>query len=182
LDKEIGVNLGPSGVLDMKNTADKLTDWRKRLPKQGRFAKRYLDFNGREHIVPQGDPPILHEAIMTKGNDGRPNGYVLPLTEAMYMTVVLPGTAKGPHLHMRRAGSFLCVHGNAELVIRDPDGEYAHVFIGELFGAGPVDVPPGYACQIRCVGDGLAKLLNVPTPAWSADDPDENPVGKWSPE
>lgn len=46
-------------------------------------------------------------------------------------------------------------------------------------GQGTLHVPPGYPCALYNYGDTEALVLNMPSPAWSKDDPDECPVEDW---
>lgn len=127
--------------------------------------------------------------IKTRDKDGRMNGWVQTIwssressyrPEQVYLTVVLPGHSKGPHLHKKRTGLFSCVQGQALMTARFPDGSYAHALIHP--DSEPVPVPAGVACLIACAGDEPAYLINMPSPAWSADDPDEWPVEDWNPD
>lgn len=132
--------------------------------------------------------------ITTKDKNGKVNGWVQTIWRAdhsrirgreyrpdqIYLTVVLPGTSKGPHLHKKRTGLYVCVAGVAEIVVRN-NGQYFNYAVSNA-NVDPVCVLPGNPCEIRCVGNEPAYLLNMPSPAWSADDPDEWPVEDWSPD
>lgn len=122
-------------------------------------------------------------------NQGAPNGFVLPIwradsgekIEQVYMTVVMPGTVKGPHLHRQRCGRFTCIKGDIEIIARFAEGTYKAYWTGEISGFATIHIPPGVPAQIRCLSGGPAYVLNMPTPAWSAEDPDEWPVESWDP-
>lgn len=144
--------------------------------------------------VPFADP-IKSGAIPTKAADGSPNGWLVPIWNALerpdlrpeqvYLTVVLPGCVKGPHLHMKRRGVFCCVSGNALIVVREIQGDgalicYREITIGEDYQYGTALVSPGIPAAIYCVGDKPAFVLNMPSPAWSKDDPDEHEVTDWN--
>jgi len=127
--------------------------------------------------------------IETKGVDGRPNGYVLPIWNSresnyrpgqIYLTVVLPHRSKGPHLHKKRTGYFACIQGKAELITRT-DGQYVIHQLYPDIASFPLPVPPGMACEIRNTGCAPAFILNMPSPGWAPDDQDEWPVEDWSP-
>jgi dTDP-4-dehydrorhamnose 3,5-epimerase-like enzyme len=136
--------------------------------------------------------------IQTKGADGQANGYLVPLwnvhehdwaPDQVYLTVVAPGCTKGPHLHKKRHGRFFCIKGNVEIIERLYDfGEhparwssYVSTLTGEDHDYAMVEVPPCMAAAIVNHGDTPALVLNMPTPAWTADDPDEWPVEDWNP-
>lgn len=130
----------------------------------------------------------LLRRIKTQDAQGQPNGWVVPIwradsgekIEQVYLTVVFTGQSKGPHLHRKRCGRFTCIRGGVEIITRDQDGRYASV---QLTADQPstVTVPPGIAAEIYCFTLEPAFLLNMPTPAWSAEDPDEWPVEDWNP-
>ncbi len=122
--------------------------------------------------------------------NGVPNGWVIPVwnsrestyrPDQVYVTAVLPGKSKGPHLHRVRHGMFCCVHGNADIITRT-DGIYTrHCDIGTDHRL--VSVPSGTAAEIIGKGPGWepALLINMPTPSWLKDDLDEWPVENWEP-
>ena len=129
---------------------------------------------------------------LTKDSKGKPNGYVLEIWSALvnpelrpdqvYLTAVAPHSRKGPHLHMKRRGLFFCVKGTVRIVTRFREcGEvcasYGHMVLCDQGGA--LIVGPGTPCAIYNDGDTEALVLNLPSPAWSEDDPDEWPVEEW---
>lgn len=126
--------------------------------------------------------------IETKDSAGRPNGWLLPLwntwehawkPEQVYLTAVAPGAKKGPHLHKRRCGRFICVSGDVEIRIRDHEHRYWTERTGEIFGREWVVVPHGCAAEIRNPGGKEALVLNFPDRAWRPHDQDEWPVEDW---
>ncbi len=126
--------------------------------------------------------------IETRDQEGRPNGFVVPIWNALesnyrpdqvYLTAVLPGCIKGPHLHHKRSGMFCCLKGNVAIVIRTQAGEYAEARSGEKYGYEKISVPPGIPAAIYNIGPETALVLNMPTPAWTREDPDEWPVEGW---
>lgn len=125
--------------------------------------------------------------IETKSADGTPNGSVVLLWHAdagepigqVYMTTILPGQSKGPHLHRIRAGRFTCVRGTVKIVTRDADGGYRTHLSGPDHGFATVRVPVGTPAAMYNVGDEEALVLNMPNPGWRAEEPDEWPVHGW---
>ncbi len=127
--------------------------------------------------------------IFTKDTDGKDNGWVLPIwncresnyrPDQIYLTAIEPGKSKGPHLHQVRTGYFACIRGRVHAILRDGE-TYQVVRMGLYNANSPLKVPPGVACELRNVGDDEAVLINMPSPSWSADDPDEWPVEDWNP-
>ena len=128
----------------------------------------------------------LHR-IDTKDAAGNFNGWLVPIWRAdsgeavsqVYLTVVLPGCTKGPHLHLKRTGRFTCIGGRAQVLMRNGHG-YEGAILSEANPAALI-IPPGTAAEIRCLGERPAYMLNMPDPAWTADEPDEWPVEDWDP-
>ncbi len=136
--------------------------------------------------------------IDTKDDSGNPNGYVITLwnkheqdwtPQQVYLTVIAPHSQKGPHLHMKRCGRFVCIKGDVRVVKRvgDKDGTatelsfYSRQHTGERLGHHMVEVPPGTPAALVNIGDEPAYVINMPSPAWREDDQDEWPVEGWSP-
>jgi dTDP-4-dehydrorhamnose 3,5-epimerase-like enzyme len=127
--------------------------------------------------------------IRTKDANGNVNGWLLPLWNIheqdwrptqVYLTAVSPGGAKGPHLHKLRTGRFVCISGEVEIRMRDPEGYYCTDHTGEATHHPCIIVPAGWAAEIRNIGDKEALVLNFPDRAWRPDDQDEWPVENWS--
>lgn len=129
-----------------------------------------------------------HPRIITKDKDGRPNGFLVPIfnvndnvikpeqhPQQVYLTVVAPGKVKGPHLHLKRWGLFTCIRGNAKVVVRTDSG-YEEYFTGEDYEFRTIQVPAGMPSALQNIGGADAYFLNMPSPAWRADDQDEHPV------
>lgn len=124
--------------------------------------------------------------IPTNDHEGRPNGWLLPLwhideeesVDQVYLTVVLGGMAKGPHLHMRRRARFTCVLGDVLIVTRE-NGLYRRHWSGESHDFATVRVPAGVPAAIYNQHRGPAYVLNMPSPPWRADDQDDHEVIGW---
>ena len=124
--------------------------------------------------------------IPTFDSQGLPNGWLLPIWSAndqprvrpdqVYLTSVAAHSRKGPHLHMRRRGMFQVVHGTITLRVRSQGRYVDQPLIPE---SGWMLVYPSLACALYNYGDTEALVLNMPSPAWSAEDPDEHPVENW---
>jgi dTDP-4-dehydrorhamnose 3,5-epimerase len=133
--------------------------------------------------------------IETKGANGEPNGYLLTLwntyeqdwrPEQVYLTAIAKGASKGPHLHKKRIGRFVCIKGAVAIITRthkhpETNGVYHHTLIGPAYSTDVVEVPVGMPAELRNIGEGEALLINMPTPAWRPDDQDEWDVEEWNP-
>jgi dTDP-4-dehydrorhamnose 3,5-epimerase-like enzyme len=135
----------------------------------------------------------VHPRITTKDDRGAPNGFLVPIYNVndafpeverrphqVYLTVCAPGARKGPHLHQKRWGYFTCIKGNARIVVRTADG-YESAWTGEAHAYATIEVPAGMPAMIENPGAEDAYVLNMPSPAWRADDTDEHPVDGWDP-
>jgi dTDP-4-dehydrorhamnose 3,5-epimerase len=123
--------------------------------------------------------------IVTKNAAGTPNGFLIPILNVhekfvsderwplqIYCTVANPGEVKGPHLHMKRWGLFTCIKGDIKIVVQ-VDGQYHEYFSGENHDFATVQVPAGVPNALVNIGDCDAYILNMPSPAWHPDDPDD---------
>lgn len=134
-----------------------------------------------------------HEKITTYDDAGNVTGWLLPIfnvhdgviapeqhPQQVYLTVVAPGAVKGPHLHLKRWGLLTCIRGNARIIIRDKMGNYWAYSSGESYDFHTIQIPAGCAAAVYNLSrDDEAWVLNMPSQAWSAEDPDDHPVGKW---
>ncbi|HVE56701.1 MAG TPA: WxcM-like domain-containing protein [Pyrinomonadaceae bacterium] len=129
---------------------------------------------------------ISHKKFVTKDDDGAANGFLVPLynihekffaagkdPQQVYLTTVLPGKIKGPHLHFIRTGFFTCIKGNVRVILKI-DGEYQTFFSGEDHEYRSIEVPTGIPAAVECLGDEEAYLLNMPNPAWTPEMNDEH--------
>lgn len=127
-----------------------------------------------------------HPKIVTKNDDGSPNGYLVPLynihdgffapgkePQQVYLTVVSPGQVKGPHLHHIRTGCFTCIRGNVKIVVKTAAGYEEH-FSGEDHGYCSIEIPTGVAAALYNIGPVEAFVLNMPNPAWTPTMNDEH--------
>ena len=122
----------------------------------------------------------------TRGPSGSVNGYLVPIynindgffaagkePQQVYLTVILPGQIKGPHLHFIRTGCFTCIKGNVRFILRTASG-YEVILSGESNEYRSVVVPTGMPAAIQNLGKGEALVLNMPNPAWTSDMNDEH--------
>jgi len=129
-----------------------------------------------------------HQSIETKNREGRANGFLIPIfnvhdgwvmpeqyPQQVYLTVVTPGQVKGPHLHLKRWGLFTCIRGNAKIIVRTQE-RYEEYLSGVDHQFATIQVPAGIPAAIQNIGDIDAYVLNMPSPAWRADDQDDHAV------
>jgi len=129
-----------------------------------------------------------HPKIATRAVDGTENGFLVPIfnvhdgvikpeqhPQQVYVTVIAPWQIKGPHLHLKRWGLFTCICGDIKIVVRTADG-YQEYFSGENYSFATVQVPVGIPAALQNISSKEAYVLNMPSPAWRADDRDEHAV------
>lgn len=129
---------------------------------------------------------LTHKKFITKGYDGNPNGFLVPLyniheqffapgkePQQVYMTTILPGTIKGPHMHFIRTGYFTCIKGNVRVVLK-VRGEYKVLYSGQDHDYLSIEVPTGVPAAVQCLGEEEAYMLNMPSPAWTPEMNDEH--------
>ena len=129
---------------------------------------------------------IPHKKFTTKNEEDKPNGFLVPLynihdqffqagkePQQVYLTTILPGMVKGPHLHFIRTGFFTCIKGNVRVILK-VDGEYRIFFSGEEHDYISIEVPTGVPAAIQCLGNEEAYMLNMPNPAWTPEMNDEH--------
>lgn len=148
---------------------------------------------------------IQNKTFNTKGADGRPNGRIIRVWERgqvslgygpgqVYVTTLLQGCSKGPHLHMRRDSYFCCIRGSVRITRRTPakterdevlgtvSYEYKTITSGlGVPGEQPIGVyiPAGTPCQLYNPGHEEALVINVSSEPY--DPTDEHEVEDWNP-
>lgn len=113
------------------------------------------------------------------------NGFLIPVLnfaegfleneqwpKQIYCTVAKEGEIKGPHLHKIRWGLFTCIKGDIKIVVRI-DGKYHEYLSGEHYEYSTIQVPAGIPSALVNIGAGDAYILNMPSPAWSKEAPDD---------
>lgn len=129
---------------------------------------------------------LPHRKFVTRDQKGVSNGFLVPIynlhdgffapgrePQQVYLTVVAPRAAKGPHLHLIRTGCFTCIKGNVRIVVK-VDGQYLIYYSGEMHDYLSVEIPTGIPALIQNVGDEEAFVLNMPNPAWTPTMNDEH--------
>lgn len=148
--------------------------------------------------------------IPTRDTSGNPNGWLMPLWNAaegqgealrpdqVYLSAIAPGCDKGPHLHMVREQRYYCIRGIVEVIWREEDevdfgthGSTAspstratrHAYGRKLLkpGSEPLVIAPGVPSQLRNMDSEEAWIINMPSPPWTPQQPDDWPVEDWNP-
>lgn len=95
-----------------------------------------------------------------------------------YMTSAYPGVVKGWHYHKKQTDTFICIKGMMKVVLYDgrenskTKGEINEFFIGEQ-NYSIVQIPPFVYHGFKCISEGEAIIINVPTELYNYKEPDE---------
>ncbi len=90
--------------------------------------------------------------------------------EMVYYTTITPGQMKGPHLHKKRTSNITCVSGKVALVLKS-GGNYKEV-VADSENPATTEVLPGTGLLVINIGSESAALINICSPAWHPDEPD----------
>jgi uncharacterized RmlC-like cupin family protein len=125
----------------------------------------------------------LNKTFETKDRAGRPNGRIIRVWEEgevvlgygpkqVYITTLLPGATKGPHLHRKRDSLFCCIKGR--VWIRFANGN--DIQSGGEIGPVSVYVRAGTACKlINPALSESAYVVNVSSGRYDPADDEEVP-------
>lgn len=89
--------------------------------------------------------------------------------QMVYVTSVLPGQIKGPHLHTKRSSYFTCIHGKVVFVIKDEDGKY-HEIITDANDPVLVYIPNNIASAHINLDKDVSRILTLADIAWKPND------------
>jgi len=87
----------------------------------------------------------------------------------VYVTSVLPGEMKGPHIHTKRSSYFTCIHGKVVFVIRDNNEKY-HEIITSSDNPVLIHVPKNIASAHMNLANETSRILTLADIAWRPDD------------
>jgi len=96
----------------------------------------------------------------------------------VYMTTAYPGVVKGWHYHKIQADNMVVVKGMMKVVLydgRENSKSYKEInefFIGEN-NPSLVHIPAGVMHGFKCIGEGEAICVNIPTEPYNYENPDE---------
>jgi len=96
----------------------------------------------------------------------------------VYMTAAYPSVVKAWHYHENQIDNFVCVKGMIKLVLYDGRKNSKsfrtinEFFIGDYHSM-LIQIPAGIYHGFKCISDGEALVINVPTAKYNSDNPDE---------
>lgn len=96
----------------------------------------------------------------------------------VYMTTCNPGVAKGWHYHKKQTDHFVCIRGNAKVVLYDnredsPTKGLVNEFIMGEENQILLKIPPLVLHGFSPADNKEATILNVPTELYTYENPDE---------
>lgn len=121
--------------------------------------------------------------ITTKHTNGSPNGWLLEvqsdrdgfteqLVGSLYLSVVVPGTVKGYHIHAVAMYHITCIKGRIRSTVYRSRTEKEVVEYGDG-DFKTIKYLPGCAHLIENIGDGPAYVLIYRYPSWSSGLPEQ---------
>lgn len=87
----------------------------------------------------------------------------------VYVTSVLPGEIKGPHIHTRRSSYFTCIHGKIVFVIRDDCNKY-HEIITNSDEPVLIHISKNVASAHMNLANEVSRVLTLADIAWRPND------------
>ncbi len=87
----------------------------------------------------------------------------------VYVTSVLLGEIKGPHLHTKRSSYFTCIHGKVVFVIKDNMGKY-HEIISDANEPNLIYVPKNVFSAHMNLAKEPSRILTLADTAWRPND------------
>ena len=87
----------------------------------------------------------------------------------VYVSSVLPGEIKGPHVHTKRNSYFSSIHGNVVINVKDKQGNY-HEIKSNSDEPVLIHVPNMVASAHINSGNEVARILTLADIAWKPND------------
>jgi dTDP-4-dehydrorhamnose 3,5-epimerase len=94
---------------------------------------------------------------------------IIPNPKMIYITSVVPGGQKGPHLHKKRTSCFVCIKGKVVFIIKDESGKYLEIESSE---ENPilVQVPKNISSAHVNLSEDESSVLTLADVAWQPND------------
>jgi hypothetical protein len=133
---------------------------------------------------------MIHQTkcITTKNANGI-NGWMMPFAKTsedfwkeynikyVYATSILPGTVKGPILHLKRECRLVAVSGECDIVVKDEKG-YTKTRLS-FSNPAVISIPTGNKFCVYGSSDKECILINVANHCWTEEDQDAHQVLDW---
>jgi dTDP-4-dehydrorhamnose 3,5-epimerase len=94
---------------------------------------------------------------------------IIPDPKMIYITSVVAGGRKGPHVHKKRTSCFVCIKGKVVFIIKDENGQYLEIESSE---ENPIliQVPKNIASAHVNLSKNESSVLTLADIAWKPND------------
>ena len=94
---------------------------------------------------------------------------LIPNPKMVYITSVVAGGQKGPHLHKKRTSCFVCIKGKVVFIIKDRSGKYLEIESSEE-NPTLIQVPKNIASAHVNLSKNESSVLTLADIAWKPND------------
>ena len=94
---------------------------------------------------------------------------IIPNPKMIYITSVVPGGQKGPHLHKKRTSYFVCIKGKVVFIIKDKSGKYLEIESSEEDPT-LIQVPKNISSAHVNLSKDESSVLTLADIAWQPND------------
>lgn len=94
---------------------------------------------------------------------------IIPDPKMIYITNVIKGGRKGPHVHKKRTSCFVCIKGKVVFIIKDENGKYLEIESSEKKPI-IVQVPKNISSAHVNLSNEESSVLTLADIAWKPND------------
>ena len=94
---------------------------------------------------------------------------IIPDPKMIYITNVIKGGRKGPHVHKKRTSCFVCIKGKVDFIIKDENGKYLEIESSEKKPT-IVQVPKNISSAHVNLSNEESSVLTLADIAWKPND------------
>jgi dTDP-4-dehydrorhamnose 3,5-epimerase len=94
---------------------------------------------------------------------------IIPDPKMIYITNVIKGGRKGPHVHKKRTSCFVCIKGKVVFIIKDENGKYLEIESSEKKPT-IVQVPKNISSAHVNLSNEESSVLTLADIAWKPND------------
>ena len=100
---------------------------------------------------------------------------IIPDPKMIYITNVIKGGRKGPHVHKKRTSCFVCIKGKVVFIIKEDSGNYLEIESSE---DNPVlvEIPKNHSSAHINLSNEPSIIMALVNPSWKPDNRDEHNV------
>lgn len=110
--------------------------------------------------------------VETFDHQGIKNGHLIEIAKEgrftkCYLTTIAPGAFKGFHLHVVRTANYVCLKGQATIILYGPNGREEHVLRAD--NPERLHIPTNIPTGLLNTGEEEAWIINYPDPAYDPE-------------